>query len=485
MIVRELKLNPFAGLANQDLQFNPGLNVVVGPNEAGKSTIVNALKMAMFVPTQYTKPQYNKEISRYMPLAGGDTIQVELAFTVEPELKPYHLFKSWGAKKESRLVLPDGGLLTGPIEVQEKLRELLVLKEGTYHAVLFAYQSHLGATLEALRNEPEPRHNLADLLRRAIYETDGVPVDLLERRLNERMNQYFSHWDQGLAAPQGNRGIENPWGKGVGEILKVYYQKEELRCTLQLAWEYESQLDALNERLRLINEELESLKEYVGTNQPLVADAQLRLLLDANLKAFQVEEGNLKVLCQRWPVLEQEVKVGPATLENFIKTQAALEIELTRSRAYEAQKEARDRFTKAEKKHEALGKAQATLSDLKVVTGEDLQALDELNLRLAECRAGLKAGSAQPQVYPGSAHDDSGCQGPGSCIGVCPPRRPASGAGRWRFRLSAPPGLAAIVKIWPGRFRATGPGIQTGNNGFSGSLASARSTEHAGRQAGA
>lgn len=134
------------------------------------------------------------------------------------------LFKSWGAKKESRLVLPEGGLLTGPQEVQEKLGELLVLKEGTYHGVLFAYQSHLGATLETLRKEPEPRHNLADLLRRAVYETDGVPVDLLERRLAERLVQYFSRWDLDLAAPQGNRGMENPWAKGAASpgVVKEY-----------------------------------------------------------------------------------------------------------------------------------------------------------------------------------------------------------------------------------------------------------------------
>ncbi len=400
MIIRELKLNPFAGLANQDLQFNQGLNVVLGPNEAGKSTIVNALKVAMFVATQYTKPQYNKEISRYMPLAGGDTIQVELAFTVEPGQKSYRLFKSWGAKRESRLVLPDGGLLTGPLEVQEKLRELLVLKEGTYHAVLFAYQSHLGTTLEALRNEPEPRHNLADLLRRAIYETDGVPVDLLEKRLNERVNQCFSHWDQDLAAPQGNRGIEQPWGKSVGKILQAYYQKEKSRLALQSAREYESQLDALNERIRLLNEDLGSLREYVGINQPLVADAQQRLLLEAKLKVFQVEEANLKDLCKKWPVLEQEVMGGPAALENLEKQQAAFKEELMYAQTYEAEKEARDRFTQAEKKHAALVEARETLSNLKVVTKEDLHTLDELSLKLAECRAGLKAGQLRFKFTP-------------------------------------------------------------------------------------
>ncbi len=400
MIIRELKLDPFAGLFNQALQFSLGLNVVLGPNEAGKSTVVNALKMAMFMPTQYTTPQFKNEISRYMPLTGGDTIQVELAFTAGPEHKAYLLFKSWGAKKESRLVLPDGGLLTGPQEVQEKLRELLVLKEGTYHAVLFAYQSHLGATLAALRKEPEPRHNLADLLRRAIYETDGVPVDLLEQRLDERLNQCFSRWDQALATPQGNRGIENRWAKGVGEVLQAYYQKEELRLALQSAREYESQLDALNERVGLINEELESLRKYVETNQLLVEDGQQRRLLEAKLKVYQGEESQLKELFQKWPVLEKEVKEGPAALEKLRKTQTDLEAEFARAQAYEAEKDARNRFTLSEKRHTALKAARDTLAGLKEVTAEDLQALEGLNLQLVECRASLKAGALSLEFTP-------------------------------------------------------------------------------------
>jgi hypothetical protein len=67
MIIRELKLNPFAGLANQALQFNRGLNVVVGPNEAGKSTIVNALKMAMFMGTHYTTPPGQRQVGYTVP----------------------------------------------------------------------------------------------------------------------------------------------------------------------------------------------------------------------------------------------------------------------------------------------------------------------------------------------------------------------------------------------------------------------------------
>jgi DNA repair protein SbcC/Rad50 len=39
MILREIKLNPFAGMNNKSVPFNQGLNLILGPNEAGKSTI--------------------------------------------------------------------------------------------------------------------------------------------------------------------------------------------------------------------------------------------------------------------------------------------------------------------------------------------------------------------------------------------------------------------------------------------------------------
>jgi predicted ATP-dependent endonuclease of OLD family len=80
MILRELKLAPFAGLIDLQVVFQGGLNVVLGPNEAGKSTLVHALKMALFIPTQYDKKVYDQKIRPFLPLSGGDTIEVGLTF---------------------------------------------------------------------------------------------------------------------------------------------------------------------------------------------------------------------------------------------------------------------------------------------------------------------------------------------------------------------------------------------------------------------
>jgi len=50
MIINELELAPFAGISKKDdLKFDGGLNVLFGPNEAGKSTVVEAILSLFFL----------------------------------------------------------------------------------------------------------------------------------------------------------------------------------------------------------------------------------------------------------------------------------------------------------------------------------------------------------------------------------------------------------------------------------------------------
>jgi hypothetical protein len=59
-------------------------------------------------------------------------------------------------------------LLTDEQAVQNKLQELLVLKEGTFNSVLFADQSGLTHTFDILNDNPEASEDLAFILRKAI-----------------------------------------------------------------------------------------------------------------------------------------------------------------------------------------------------------------------------------------------------------------------------------------------------------------------------
>ena len=43
MIIKELSLKNFGKFSGQSFQFSEGINVVYGPNEAGKTTIFQAI----------------------------------------------------------------------------------------------------------------------------------------------------------------------------------------------------------------------------------------------------------------------------------------------------------------------------------------------------------------------------------------------------------------------------------------------------------
>jgi len=44
------------------VDFLPGLNVVLGPNEAGKSTLFHAVRHVLFVPAKLRKPEFDSKI---------------------------------------------------------------------------------------------------------------------------------------------------------------------------------------------------------------------------------------------------------------------------------------------------------------------------------------------------------------------------------------------------------------------------------------
>jgi len=49
MLIKGFSCNRFAGLKEVDIQFEKGLNVILGPNESGKSSIVEGIYATLFI----------------------------------------------------------------------------------------------------------------------------------------------------------------------------------------------------------------------------------------------------------------------------------------------------------------------------------------------------------------------------------------------------------------------------------------------------
>ncbi len=123
MKLHRLRVRSFAAIQDLDIAFGPGLNVLYGPNDLGKSTLADAIRLALLLP--HSSNHYES----FTPWSGGDDPYVELTFETE-EQRIWRVRKQFGKRGgSSHLDESRNGRDFDEIErargVDAKLREIL------------------------------------------------------------------------------------------------------------------------------------------------------------------------------------------------------------------------------------------------------------------------------------------------------------------------------------------------------------------------
>lgn len=159
MRISRLRLVNFRRFEDEDLHFSPGLNLVRGPNESGKSTIVRALIAAMF-----EKPGASNARSR-LDARWGATRQpwIEMDFTDEDG--EYRLFKDFGEKRVALEQPGDAKPLASAKAVDARIAELIGFRDpGQY--LRTACVTH--DQMESLGQDGSSAKKLASMLREIV-----------------------------------------------------------------------------------------------------------------------------------------------------------------------------------------------------------------------------------------------------------------------------------------------------------------------------
>ncbi len=395
MILREVTLHPFAGISRRTVSFRPGLNVIVGPNEAGKSTLVQAIQLILFQRVLTSAREFRNRVAPFLPAGGGDTIRVTLLLEQDGE---YQVSKSWGAEKQARMTLPDGSVVSDDATVQEILQRLTGYHQATYQHVLIVQQNRLTETWRALQQESAPRNDLNNLLRRAVFETGGVSIEKLEQMIEERYHQLFSHWDARLNLPAGNRGIRHPWQKEVGEILQAYYELETIRENLHQVEAFEQERDRLNARVEQMEREVQEIREFVETHHQQINELRERALLEERLQRLEQEENRLRDINQQWPVLEQRIRETQPKVEELNQRLSALLEEKSRVEKAQELQEKLKLWQEVEKREKEIHRLNTEKNRLSPVSEPDVKRLREIDRERSQLSATLKAASLQVQL---------------------------------------------------------------------------------------
>ncbi|MBW1696109.1 MAG: AAA family ATPase [Deltaproteobacteria bacterium] len=390
MIIQKIFINTFGGLSNREIDFQEGMNIILGPNESGKSTVYNAIKNTLFTPSKLTPARFRKQMGHFIPVGGGDTIEISIHF--KSWGNKYILSRRWGASVLSSLTLPDGSVLTADDAIQDVIRECLQVPEGTCKTVLMTYQSGLARTVRDIQESRETIESLGDLLRKAVMEMDGISVDLLRAKIEESYNGFFGRWDIDGNYPEGNRGIENPWVMGVGSITKLFYEKEKAMKALEAAAKYERDLDDLNKRISEHARELKGAESYVKNNKILKDDAVKRRQIEAELKGIDLEYEKLEKVNKEWPVAESKINDINKKIPQLEKKEERLKKEREEAESYQKAKALLDQYNRVKKKKEALNQANKHLENVVTLSDEDLNRIRTTFNNKNNLEASLSAG---------------------------------------------------------------------------------------------
>src|SRR5260370_4579300 len=122
MRLHRLHIQSFAAIENLDVEFGPGLNVLYGPNDLGKSTAVSAIRLGLLLPHTST------HCEPYIGWASTDDPIVEVTFETEAQ-RIWRVRKQVGRSGSPLLNETSDGQASDDVErerkVYTKAREIL------------------------------------------------------------------------------------------------------------------------------------------------------------------------------------------------------------------------------------------------------------------------------------------------------------------------------------------------------------------------
>jgi exonuclease SbcC len=390
--INRVRAHPFGCLSDKEMSFGPGMNVVLGANEAGKSTLFLAIRHALLATTRLLKSGVAKHLTPYLPASGGDAISVDLEVAT-PE-GSWLLKRRWGAHAGSELTLPKGATISDEAAVITQIAALLPARPGTVSRILMTRQSELGGTPTLLREDDarESLSDLADILRRAVLETGGVSVDRFLSLLKERTQALLSRWDSAQNGPEKGHGIENPWKKDVGTLLGTWYAAERARGAWKGAVSFEADLDAANAALRTAEAAVAVRDSFVSAHAAAARDARERRTLEAEIGRVKAEAESLRRVFSDWPVAVD----GVHRLEESIRTAdavaAVFEREMGEARQAEEARGLRELHARVQRRQSQVAEAEKALATVPALPKASLEEIRRAAMTVEKLEAGLQAG---------------------------------------------------------------------------------------------
>ena len=392
MYIKSYSCKRFAGIQDKNIDFEKGLNVILGPNESGKSTIIDGIHSTLFKNIKLKKNN-NSDTNfthRFMPKPNGDAIDGNILISINGQ--EYNLNKEWGNNPKIEFLSPDNKLIKNEDNINDELKELLLFGEGTYTNIVFAKQRDLKAAIANLVGNKEVTNEINSLLRNAIMELDGISLDQLEQEIEFELLELLKRWDLEKNYPENNRGINNPYKTGVGKILESFYKKEDFKLQMDNANKSETKFEEICSLIKDNENKTIELKSRKEELEKIEGDVNSRTLIESELKFIEKELEELSSVNKEWPrsnlLLEQyEDQAGTIIInkENLIKEKENYKLFLQR-------KELKEKLEKIETKKKKIEDIQQDIEKIPNISKDDIESISSLEKEILKVETTMSAG---------------------------------------------------------------------------------------------
>lgn len=377
MKIKRIECDQFAGIQGREFEFDNGLNIVIGDNECGKSTIVDLIYHILFKDVKLDGRKDSDFIDKYFPkkVSGpqGDVIDGTLVF--ETSNGTYKLKKEW-EKREGicRLTFPDGISIKSNSEIKEVLTKELKHRAGVYSEIVFASQKRNQIAIESIMRAlskkanslSETRLDLTSTLTQVSLETGGVSLEKIETTLKRNIDELIGRWDWDADAPEGGTAkasYKHKWKNGVGLITEAYYEMDRVRSMQAETEAAERAVEAEKADIQ----DLQNKKKETGAKK-------------ATFQRFRGLLGQLSLLSKAIENQKESIKEQESVLVNWPQFDADI-IKARELQGKQKQAAIHDLYVKAQTAQQEFADKNAEFEKLREVDLADIRTLRELLLR--------------------------------------------------------------------------------------------------------
>lgn len=392
MIIKSYQCNRFAGLQDKHIEFKDHMNVILGPNEAGKSTLVEGIYSVLFKSSKLgNQTTQDKEFkSRFMPIQAGDTIDGEVV--ISTGAGEYTLSREWGENSFSRLMTPGGQILKDEEKIREALKDVYRFGEATYSSIFFSKQINIKDAIEKIIKNSETTGEVSSLLRKAVMELDGVSIDRLDQKINEEIDTLLKRWDIGMNYPENNKGINNPYKVGFGEVVDSFYKKEMTRNAMKEAQKAEEALDELYKEMSETEARLADLKTRKDVMGQIEDDVIKRAFIEPQITELNTMFSELNKIMSEWPRNEEKIKQIDEKTKQIDEKLVELEKDKVLASKGAEKESLEKKITRINDLTTRMAEDETMLKGMQRITKEDISALEKDHRGMLTAEASMKAG---------------------------------------------------------------------------------------------